>query len=337
MPANQPWTWEETLKAFALFLTVPSGSHDKRNKKVIALAQDLGRTPSSVVLKLANIKANNPYNPGTGLKNSSKLDKRVWQEYLERGEDVVDEAMDLLERSFQQTSVQSANNHADGRLDFGSTDTASKMSQLDEMLSNFTNSYKLFWFKSIFIEAINGNTRLPLRSVAARMISLAWFGTTHYKLKLGSSDKIDAVVNCAIEACNLSPNSSESEVLNAVLSSSDPTLNHCLDSLCKYVPFRLIRPFYHNQLEEIREEEGFLSDSQFNRIIFQLNRKNPAGAPYRFSDDGKELEIEPDWVQFFISNQESVRNKIDARFFEYLKARNPKLDSWQLSQLFHTQ
>ena len=58
MPARQNWTRDETLKAFALYFILPSGKHDKKNPDIVALANELGRTPSSVVLKLGNIKAN---------------------------------------------------------------------------------------------------------------------------------------------------------------------------------------------------------------------------------------------------------------------------------------
>jgi len=96
MATNMKWTWEETLKAFALYFILPSGKHDKRNPDIIALASDLGRTPSAVVLKLANIKAKDPFNPGAGMANGSKLDARVWEVYAERGDGLLADAMELL-------------------------------------------------------------------------------------------------------------------------------------------------------------------------------------------------------------------------------------------------
>ena len=106
MAANNPWTWEETLKAFALYFILPSGKHDKNNKDVIALANDLGRTPSAVGLKLANIKAKDPFNPGTGMRNASKLDALVWEVYAERGDDLLAEAVGLLEDCIQGSNRQ---------------------------------------------------------------------------------------------------------------------------------------------------------------------------------------------------------------------------------------
>lgn len=96
MPARRNWTREETLKAFALYFILPSGRHDKKNADIVALASELGRTPSSVVLKLGNIKANDPMRKGRGLGHGSKLDALVWEEYRQRGDELTAEAMDLL-------------------------------------------------------------------------------------------------------------------------------------------------------------------------------------------------------------------------------------------------
>lgn len=104
MAANSHWTKEETLKAFALYLILPSGKHDKRNKDVIALAQNLGRTPNAVVLKLGNIKYFDPFNPGKGLGHGSKLDAAVWDKYLELGDELLAEAVALLADSIQSSN-----------------------------------------------------------------------------------------------------------------------------------------------------------------------------------------------------------------------------------------
>lgn len=96
MAAGQNWTWEETLEAFALYFLLPPGQHHKSNKDIIALAEALGRTPSSVGLKLANIKANDPMRKGSGMVHGSKLDAQVWEMYAERGDDLTGEALDLL-------------------------------------------------------------------------------------------------------------------------------------------------------------------------------------------------------------------------------------------------
>lgn len=106
MAARHNWTWKETLEAFALYFLLPSGQHDKHNPDVIALASALGRTPSAVGLKLANIKANDPMRKGVGLTHGSKLDAQVWESYAERGDDLTGEALDLLIADVSDASVR---------------------------------------------------------------------------------------------------------------------------------------------------------------------------------------------------------------------------------------
>lgn len=96
MVNRRNWTREETLAAFALYFLLPSPQHHKLNPDVIALANKLGRTPSSVALKLANIKANDPMRRGKGLTHGSKLDALVWEEYKEEGDSFTSRAADTL-------------------------------------------------------------------------------------------------------------------------------------------------------------------------------------------------------------------------------------------------
>jgi len=103
MSARRNWTREETLKAFALYFILPSGKHDKKNADIIALANELQRTPSSIVLKLGNIKANDPMKKGKGLAHGSKLDAQIWEEYQQRGDELTAEAMNLLLDTAQRT------------------------------------------------------------------------------------------------------------------------------------------------------------------------------------------------------------------------------------------
>lgn len=96
MPARRDWTHDEELRAFALYLLLPTRLHVKNNADVIALARDINRTPSAVALKLGNIKANDPMRKGKGLSHGSKLDMQIWEEYKELGDALTEQAMGLL-------------------------------------------------------------------------------------------------------------------------------------------------------------------------------------------------------------------------------------------------
>lgn len=85
MKAGQTlWTREELILAINLYSKLPFGKFHKNNTEVIALAHLIGRTPSSVGLKLGNLASFDPMLQARGIKgasNSSKLDRLVWDEF----------------------------------------------------------------------------------------------------------------------------------------------------------------------------------------------------------------------------------------------------------------
>lgn len=75
------WTEENTIAVLNLYHVTPFGRLDEKNHEVIALAEKIGHSPSSVALKLGNFAALDPNNNHTGMRNASKLDQKVWDEF----------------------------------------------------------------------------------------------------------------------------------------------------------------------------------------------------------------------------------------------------------------
>lgn len=78
------WTREETILAFDLYCKIPFSKISKTNKDIIELANLLGRTPSSVGLKMANLAHFDPELKArnvSGMSNASKLDGEIFQEF----------------------------------------------------------------------------------------------------------------------------------------------------------------------------------------------------------------------------------------------------------------
>src|SRR5690606_34805835 len=74
----------EAIEALALYCQIPFGKMHSTNPDVIKLALRLGRTSSSVALKLVNFASLDPEHEKRGVKgmgNVSKLDKDVWNEH----------------------------------------------------------------------------------------------------------------------------------------------------------------------------------------------------------------------------------------------------------------
>ena len=78
------WTEGEVKRALYLYFQLPFGQLHSGNPEIIALANSLGRTPSSVAMKLANFASLDPAITETGrkgLEGASALDRKIWAEF----------------------------------------------------------------------------------------------------------------------------------------------------------------------------------------------------------------------------------------------------------------
>ena len=78
------WTDPERLAAMYLYCQTPFGRLHARNPEIIALAEQLGRTPSSLAMKLTNFASLDPEQQRRGIKGlrgASGGDRAVWQEF----------------------------------------------------------------------------------------------------------------------------------------------------------------------------------------------------------------------------------------------------------------
>ena len=83
-PRGKRWTRDELLLAMHLYWRIPFGRQDQRDPEVAALARTLGRTASSVAMKLNNITSLDPEERARGVRGlagASELDRSVWAEF----------------------------------------------------------------------------------------------------------------------------------------------------------------------------------------------------------------------------------------------------------------
>ena len=89
---------EETLLAFELYCTIPSGKVTVQNPQIIALAETLDRPVNSVKLKLQNFKAHDPsytQDGRSGMAHGSKLDETICQEFLQNWDLLIAETTEI--------------------------------------------------------------------------------------------------------------------------------------------------------------------------------------------------------------------------------------------------
>lgn len=103
------WSREETILAFDLYCRTPFSKINKTNKNIIELANLLGRTPSSVGLKMANLAhfdTELQARKVTGMAHGSKLDSLIWQEFSNNWEELSYQAKIIMAK-MKHTQVES--------------------------------------------------------------------------------------------------------------------------------------------------------------------------------------------------------------------------------------
>lgn len=94
------WNRRELIIAMNLYCKLPFGHFDKSNSTIISVAEKLGRTPSSLAMKLANIASIDPFHQNRGikgLKGYSRQDKAIWDEFNNNWETMILQSEQELE------------------------------------------------------------------------------------------------------------------------------------------------------------------------------------------------------------------------------------------------
>ncbi len=112
MKAGQKlWTRDELILAINLYCKLPFGRMHKSNPEIMRFAKLIGRTPSSVALKLGTFASFDPTLQERGIRgasNASKLDKQIWDEFYNNWEEALIESEGLLAK-IQATTIEQLN------------------------------------------------------------------------------------------------------------------------------------------------------------------------------------------------------------------------------------
>lgn len=88
-----------------LYCRIPFGRQHSRAAEVIELATALGRTPSSVAMKLNNLTSLDPEEQARGIRGlpgASKLDRDIWDDFHRNWEGMAAESERLWEQTVEQ-------------------------------------------------------------------------------------------------------------------------------------------------------------------------------------------------------------------------------------------
>jgi hypothetical protein len=104
MPRGKPWLRNELIIAMNLYCKLPFGQLDNRTRIIIEVAERLGRTPSSLAMKLVNFASLDPVLQARGiqgLRGASKADRLIWQEFNTKWEQLGEESEARFQELFE--------------------------------------------------------------------------------------------------------------------------------------------------------------------------------------------------------------------------------------------
>jgi hypothetical protein len=195
---------------------------------------------------------------------------------------------------------------------------------LAQIFNDTTNSYKIKFFRSILHAIRDGQVsidrKIYLSDISVRMVAASWPIVEYYRLSLGSRDLLQAL----IKKISLSPDG-----FNLASAAFEPNLERQvrraigfldLRELERYVPYRLIRPFF-------KSETKGLPDWQVNEVIKGCAATSfNGGRPSPYMISGAEngfIVVHELWYAYFSRNLKILLDWADWHLCCYLQRRNP--------------
>lgn len=195
---------------------------------------------------------------------------------------------------------------------------------LSRLFDNRTNSYKFLFFLAILdrLESANFDSSVPmiLDDLITDMLALAWYPHVYFRLSFGKQDQVttelEAISTDSVRK-GASQKRTERDALRAILAN-----RQSVQLLARYVPYRLIRPFFAAQTSRLK-------DHAVNGRVAELASEyfSDARPLYRFADGGRLIVIHPRWCDYLKYNFPVVKGWARWKWFQYMQRVNPSVPS----------
>ena len=102
------WSREETIIVFALYYRIPFAKSSKEHPEIKRIARIIGRSPSSVNMKIGNFGSLDPQLKESGivgLDHASALNKEIWNEFVNNWEELFTQAFEFEQEMFDKKEL----------------------------------------------------------------------------------------------------------------------------------------------------------------------------------------------------------------------------------------
>lgn len=199
------------------------------------------------------------------------------------------------------------------------------------ILDKTTNSYKYLFFFALIrkIKEIGksefGTTEIKQIDIAVEMLLIAWFPHRYFRLSLGVQDQCADILNKFINSQNRV--FENGPITNATLGLLRMDLfewllenDNYLKKLLKYVPYRLLTPFYEKELK------GVVDAKRNTKIELLANEDVIDNNPlYKFTRDS--ISIDGSWREYIQQNMPIIEGWVKWHWCDYLQKKNLSVPS----------
>ncbi|MFM2432627.1 MAG: hypothetical protein RLZZ511_3841 [Cyanobacteriota bacterium] len=202
---------------------------------------------------------------------------------------------------------------------------------LARLFDDTTNSYKYLFFISLLDilrrRQFDVLSPISFKELVIEMLANAWYPHIYFKLSFGTQDKIADqldTLNLELTVPILKFTDTDKKELRKAI--KDQNINNTVKFIGKYVPFRLIRPFFTADL-------AGLTDSKVNQGIVDLAIANFQITKPLYSFDSttasacSAITVQEDWANYIETNYAIVRAWVSWEWLTYMQRRNPNVPS----------
>lgn len=202
------------------------------------------------------------------------------------------------------------------------------VSTLSRLLEKTTTSYKYLFLISLLdiLKRRQFDVSLPVgfKEIVVEMLANAWYPHTYFRLSFGLQDKIaDKLDSLALEISEpiLKFTDTDKELLRRTLEKQD--LNDVVKYISRYVPFRIIRPFFEQEIARLQDDKV---NQKIVDLSFMQFEKQPL---YHFDSvlykDCKAIILHEKWMKYIERNYSIIRAWVAWEWLNYMQQRNPNI------------
>lgn len=200
------------------------------------------------------------------------------------------------------------------------------VSVLSLIFDKTTNSYKYLFFLALLdiLKRRHFDVFSPIsfEEIIVEMLANAWYPHNYFKLSFGTQDQITSKLdslNLVITEPILQFRDTDKKLLRKTI--KEQNLDDIIVFISRYVPFRLIRPFFLHETSRMKDYDVNptiidLAKSRFDiqKPLYCFNAEN--------SSDCNAVILHQHWVEYIAENYSIIRGWVSWEWLNYMQSKN---------------